>query len=122
MQTIRIDGKLPGFIDYVRAVKTSPQAEEKLASKASEIITWQLGRLFKIKTPCFIQFQWIEKTTRRNKESVAFAKKYIIDALQKSEKLSGGTNSLTGFSDTFTYDTRRYGVKLTIWEAGDKNV
>ena len=93
----------------------------KMKKDIETMLMWQMGRLFKIKTPCFICFEWHEKTTRRDKDNVAFAKKFILDAMQKAEKLANDNNRcLIGFTDTFVYD-KQYGVNLTIWEDGDGN-
>ena len=121
IQKISIEGKLPSLNDYIRAERANRQAGAKLKRDTEELIMWQMGRLFKIKTPCFICFEWHEKTTRRDKDNVAFAKKFILDAMQKAEKLANDNNKcLIGFTDTFVYD-KQYGVNLTIWEDGDGN-
>lgn len=121
MQKISIEGKLPSLNDYVNACRQNAHAGAKMKKDIETMLMWQMGRLFKIKTPCFICFEWHEKTTRRDKDNVAFAKKFILDAMQKAEKLANDNNRcLIGFTDTFVYD-KRYGVNLTIWEDGDGN-
>ena len=42
---------------------------------------------------------------KRDKDNVAFAKKYILDALQKSGILPNDNNKyIAGFIDTFVYE------------------
>ena len=124
IQKISIEGKLPSLNDYIRAERANRQAGAKLKRDTEELIMWQMGRLFKIKTPCFICFEWHDLEEERHEikrqiDNVAFAKKFILDAMQKAEKLANDNNKcLIGFTDTFVYD-KRYGVNLTIWENGD---
>lgn len=119
MQSVMIRGKLPGLNDYVRACRAKWQCGNRVKQDAEKIIMWQLGRFRKIRTPCFICFQWHEQTKRRDKDNVAFAKKFVLDALQKAEKLENDNNNcVQGFTDTFVYG-QGYGVKVTVWEDGD---
>ena len=119
MQKIIIDGKLPGANDYIKANRANAKYGAWYKRNVEEVIMWQMGRLRRIRTPCFISFEWHEKTKRRDKDNVVFAKKFVFDAMQKSEKLMNDNNEcVIGFTDTFVYD-KRYGVTLTIWEYGD---
>lgn len=119
IQKISIEGKLPSLNDYIRAERANRQAGAKLKRDTETMLMWQMGRLFKIKTPCFICFEWHEKTTRRDKDNVAFAKKFILDAMQKAEKLENDNNRcIQGFSDRFVYGNWQ-GVILRIWEVGE---
>lgn len=119
MQTAVIECKLPSLNDYVRACRANPRYGNKLKSNVEEQLMWQMGRLRKIQTPCFISFEWHEKTSRRDKDNVAFGKKFILDAMQKAEKLENDNNRcIQGFSDRFVYGNWQ-GVILRIWEVGE---
>ena len=66
----------------------------------------------------YIEFELYsyEQTKRRDKDNVAFAKKFILDALQKSGVLKNDNNKyILGFQDEFVY---RQGDKVVveIWE------
>ena len=71
----------------------------------------------KIDKPVYIKFIWYEQNCKRDKDNVAFAKKFILDALQKSGILPNDNNQyVLGFQDEFVY---RQGdkVEVEIWEA-----
>lgn len=120
MQTVMIKGKLPGLNDYIRACRADARYGNRIKAETESLILWQLSRLRRIRTPCFICFQWNELNRRRDKDNVAFAKKFVLDALQRSGKLENDNNNcLEGFSDTFVYG-KDYGVKITVWESGDE--
>ena len=119
-QVVMIHGKLPSLNDYVRACRSNANAGGKLKRDTEETIMWQMGRFYKIQRPCFVVFEWHEKTKRRDKDNVAFAKKFILDAMQKAGKLKNDNNEwITGFSDHFVYNVP-YGVKVTVFEAEDE--
>lgn len=115
-QTVMIHGKLPSLNDYVRACRSNAHAGAKLKKDTEALIMWQMGRFYKIKNPCFVTFEWHEKTRRRDKDNVAFAKKFVFDAMQKAGKLRNDNNDcITGFTDRFVYGVP-YGVKVTVYE------
>lgn len=58
----------------------------------------------KVTEPVHVTFVWLEPNRRRDKDNVAFAKKFILDALQKKGVLQGdGNRWITGFTDEFVY-------------------
>lgn len=116
---IKINGKMPSLNEYIRACRTSPQVGAKMKRETEEMIIWQLGRCPKITSPVFVRFKWFETNRRRDKDNVAFAKKFVFDALQKAGKLENDNNDyITGFSDEFSYG-EEYGVEIIIEEAGE---
>lgn len=71
-------------------------------------------RHFLIASPVHITFIWHEPNKRRDKDNVAFAKKFILDALQKSGRLKNDNNKyVSGFTDSFVYDGSE-GVEVII--------
>lgn len=119
MQKVKIEGKLPSCNDYINACRQGFYLGNKMKQDVEKLLMWQMGRLRKIRTPCFISFEWHEKTKRRDKDNVAFAKKFILDAMQKAEKLDNDNNTcIQGFSDRFVYD-RWAGVIITVLEVDD---
>ena len=56
---------------------------------------------------------------RTGKDNIAFAKKFIQDALVKSRVLKNdGWNDIDGFSDDFRVDKKRPRVEVRIEEIG----
>lgn len=91
------------YIDKCRGNKYSAASDKK---KIENQILWCLKNIrHKIDKPVIIKFVWYEKTMKRDKDNVAFAKKFILDALQKSGILPNDNNKyIAGFIDTFVYE------------------
>lgn len=60
---------------------------------------------------------WVEKNHRRDLDNVAFGKKFIQDGLIKAGILSNDTHhEISGFSDSFSYDSKHPRIIITIEE------
>lgn len=111
--TITIKGKLPSLNEYIAACRTNPHVGAKLKQETEDLIIIQLGKMKPITSPVFIHFVWHEKTRRRDKDNVAAAKKFVLDAMQKAGKLVNDNNNyIKGFADLFDYGSD-YGVTIT---------
>lgn len=67
--------------------------------------------------PVYIDFRWYEENTRRDKDNIAFAKKFILDALVELGILQGdGWKWMTGFSDSFFIDKDNPRIEIEITE------
>lgn len=52
--------------------------------------------------PVNVHFLWVEENQRRDYDNVAFAKKFILDAMQEQKKLKNDNRKfVVGFSDDF---------------------
>ena len=70
-----------------------------------------------IKKPVFITYIWVEKNKSRDKDNVAFDKKFIQDALVSCGVLKNdGWKNITGFEDSFMVDKDKPGVKVCLTE------
>lgn len=120
---IEINMKLPSLNEYVRANRTVSggyYAGAKMKNEVEEGIIYSLARLPKITKPVFIRFTWIEKNRKRDKDNIAFGKKFILDAMQKSGKLDNDNwRWIRGFTDRFEIGPE-YKVILEIEEVGDE--
>ena len=82
----------------------------------------QAGLLhYKLRTPVRIVYRWIEVTKRRDKDNIAFAKKFIQDTLVKFGLLcNDGWGEIESYTDYFEIGVES-GVIVTIYEEGDRN-
>ena len=63
---------------------------------------WFLKKLPKFQHPVSIHFHWVEKNQKRDIDNIAFAKKFILDALVKLGKLKDDNQQyVKSFTDTF---------------------
>lgn len=101
---ILIDMKLPSLNEYVRACRANRYEASKYKKDIERDISIFLARLPQFERPVKIHFHWIEDSKRRDLDNVAFAKKFILDALVKSGKLKDDNRRyVTAFTDTFSY-------------------
>lgn len=114
--------RLPGLNDYTKENRRNKYGGNKVKQETEESIMWILKSVkTQIDKPVRIKFTWYEQTKRRDKDNVAFAKKFILDALQKSGILKNDNNQyVLGFQDEFVY---RQGDKVVveIWEVENDN-
>ena len=99
-----IDLKLPSLNEYIKVCRNNAYSAAKFKKNIENSIMNFTNKLPKIKEPVIIHFHWIEANRRRDLDNVAFAKKFILDALVKSGKLpNDNQNWVKGFTDSFDY-------------------
>ena len=114
---VKILGRLPTCNEYIEACRINRFKGAKMKRETEEMIMWQAAGLPRIETPFIISFVWLEETTKRDPDNVAFAKKFILDALQKAGKLENDNcKFVRGFRDSFVYGGEQ-GVLIEIEEA-----
>lgn len=97
--------RLPSLNEYVAKCRSNKyEAAEYKRDIESEII-WLINGIKPIENPVFIDFIWYEPNQKRDKDNVCFAKKFILDAMQKAGVLKNDNNRFVlGFTDTFVYN------------------
>ena len=99
-----IDMKLPSLNDYIRVCRTNKFLASKTKAKLENDIGWFLMEMPHYKKPIKIHFIWIEGNKRRDLDNVAFAKKFILDAMVKKGKITDDNRkNVIGFTDEFQY-------------------
>ena len=96
--------KLPSLNDYIAACRQNAYKGAKMKRETEREIGFFVRRLRKYECPVTIRFLWIEKTAKRDLDNVAFAKKFILDAMVKNGKLpDDGQKWVKGFEDRFAH-------------------
>jgi len=110
-------GTLPGLNEYVDANRLHRQRGAAM-KKSAETIVMQYIRVHHLQPidgPVLLSFAWHERDRRRDVDNIAFAKKFILDALVKTGVLEGdGRKNVAGFSDEFHVDKANPRVVITI--------
>lgn len=119
-----VHATLPTLNEYTLAARGNKFASSAMKKKAENFISieasTQLGT-WQAENPVFVVFHWVEKDKRRDHDNVAFAKKFILDALVKTGVLKGdGWKHVIGFIDLFSIDSKMAGVEVTILEVSDE--
>lgn len=102
--TFEIPLKLPSCNDYINECRKNPYAGANMKAKVEKQLSAYMKDIPHMDKPVTIHFHWIEKNKRRDFDNIAFAKKFILDALVKSGKLKDDNRKcVAGFTDTFGY-------------------
>lgn len=87
----------------------------KFKKEVEEVIGWSIKQALASKTlqkptgAVIINFEWHEKTKRRDADNIASAKKFILDALVKNGVLVDDSRKhVKGFYDKIVDDTKDY--------------
>ena len=114
-----IPGTLPGLNDYISAERGNKYAGASMKKRVQSMIVSQVGRLpfQEFDCPVFISYTWYEPNRRRDLDNVAFAKKFIQDALVEAGVLQGdGWKHVVGFEDRFSVDKDNPRIEIQITE------
>lgn len=96
--------KLPSCNEYLNECRRNKYAGAKMKKDIENDIAIFIKSLPRFEKPINIHFHWIEGTKRRDLDNVAFAKKFILDALVKCGRLKDDNRKcVTAFTDTFSY-------------------
>lgn len=99
--------KLPSLNEYVRVCRGNKYASANLKKDIEDEIIYYIKKQVKtqIKEPVVIKFTWIETSKKRDLDNIAFAKKFILDALVKSGVLKNDNYKFVkGFKDVFKFE------------------
>ena len=122
MSTYRliIPGRLPGLNEYIAVERRNRHAAAAMKKGTQRIINKEIAvqlRRIRIKKQVFVRYLWVEKNKRRDKDNVAFARKFIQDSLVACQVLENdGWANIAGFSDEFAVDNKNPRVEVTITE------
>jgi len=99
-----INMKLPSLNEYTKACRSNKFVGAKFKQKVESDISWFLIQMPKFNKPIKIHFIWVESNKKRDLDNIAFAKKFILDAMVKMGKLKDDNrNYVYAFTDTFEY-------------------
>ena len=115
---IIIKGTLPNLNDYIKVCRANKYAAAEMKNKAEHIISAYAKKCRQTFTkPVFVKFTWVEPNRNRDKDNIAFAKKFIFDAFVKCGILKGdGWKFVDGFTDNFKVDKANPRIEVEIEE------
>ena len=115
-----IPGKLPGLNDYIRTERSNRHQAAKLKHREEEGIILEIRRQWRkvrFDKPVYMRYTWVEANRKRDKDNIAFARKFIQDALVKAGTLQNdGWQHISGFDDRFEVDKKNPRIIVEIWE------
>lgn len=120
---IIIPGQLPGLNEYVSAERTNRYKAASVKRQTEQRITYAIkaqARGVHFHKPVVMRYRWYEPNRKRDKDNVAFAKKFVQDALVKSGVLENdGWKNIDHFTDEFFVDAQNPRVEVDIEEVDE---
>lgn len=115
-----IPGRLPSLNEYISEERTSRYKAAKLKRDAEQriaIAVRQCMRGIHIDKPVELNYLWAAKDERTDRDNIAFAKKFVQDALVRCDVLKDdGWRHVVGFSDRFEVDKKNPRIEVLIKE------
>lgn len=105
VRCFRVPGVLMGLNEYSRLSRSNrfaaANAKREQEMRICAAIRLQL-RGWRTDRAVRVDFLWVECSRRRDRDNVAFAKKFVLDALVRCGTIRGdGWRDVVGFSDSF---------------------
>ena len=120
-----VPGPLPGLNEYIEAERRNKYAAANMKRRTeSAIISAAKEQLrgVRLTRPVVMRYTWVERNRRRDRDNVAFARKFVQDALVRCGVLRGdGWKEIAGFTDAFAVDRERPRVEVTLREVEEEN-
>jgi hypothetical protein len=116
MNKLTIQGRLPGLNEYIQAERTHRYKASAMKKEWTSQVKMD-AKVQKLKKchPVEIIFTWFEPNMKRDKDNVAFAKKFILDGLVDAGILEGdGWKGYGDFDDRFEIDKKNPRVEVEL--------
>ena len=118
--TLSIPGTLPNLNQYITQLNINKFRGSKLKRDTESYIAAHIKHQLKgvrCVGPVTVEFNWYEPDKKRDIDNVAFAKKFIFDALVTCGVLANdGWACVSGFSDSFAVDRDNPRVEVVLHE------
>ena len=112
-----IKDQLPGLNEYTRENRGNRYNGARMKAETEQIITLYIRNqhLEPVHGAVFISFKWYEPNEKRDPDNVAFAKKFILDALVSNGIIDGdGRKIVKGFEDLVATDRKNPRIVVEI--------
>lgn len=117
---LSIKGQLPGLNEYTKENRSHRIAGAKMKENAERYITVFIKNqhLEPVTGRVHLIFRWFEPNNKRDPDNVAFAKKFILDALVSNGIIEGdGRKYIIGFEDYVETDNKNPRIEVEILPA-----
>lgn len=121
MINFTINGTLSGLNELIAANRKYWATGNKLKRRNMDIVKTAIYESglngCKCREPEEIYFYWYEKNQKRDKDNIASAKKYILDAMIETGLIKNdGWKNVEGFKDRFEIDKDKPRVEVLVFE------
>ena len=113
--TFTVLGRFPSLNDYVNDERSNRFAGGKVKKQQTQRVQHAARNMPRFRKPVFVTFRWVEGSTRRDWDNVAFAKKFVLDGLVKAGVIGNDSQRfVVGFRDEFEVDPKHPRVIVTV--------
>lgn len=118
MNLLNIKGTMPGLNDYSGAERRHRQIAAKMKHEETSRVAWVAKTQLPVFTgPIHLTITYREKNRKRDKDNIAFAKKFILDGLVQAGRIPNDTWAwIDGWREAFVVDTKDPGITVIIKE------
>jgi Holliday junction resolvase RusA-like endonuclease len=100
-----VPGRLPGLNEYTNQNRKNRYAGATMKGDVESLISLYIPNWDQYTVPVRLEFHWYEPKSNRDCDNIAFAKKFILDALVNKGVLKNDNQKwVKGFSDHFYVD------------------
>lgn len=118
--SFEIPGKLPQLNDYIRAERANWRAAARIKREAHKQVIDAMQDPPHFDAPVNVCFKWFRPDRRSDKDNVAFAKKFVLDALQMAGVIENDKwNMCTPYDGGFYIDKQNPRTVVIISKATD---
>lgn len=116
-----IPGRMDNLNDYIAAERSTKYSAAGMKKRDMKRVSKSILKCLKgvcIKNPVWLDFKWIEPTSRRDPDNISsYGKKVILDALVHTSVLADDSQKyIVGFSDRFEVDKEEPRIEVLIKE------
>lgn len=120
-----IKGRLDGLNNYTKACRSGYHAGNGMKQKNQLMVEKALAEynIAPIKEKIYLLYRWYEPNSKRDLDNIAFAHKFIQDAMvAKSIIVDDGWKYIGGFKDEFYVDRNNPRIEVYIYSEYEYNV
>jgi hypothetical protein len=117
-------GSFISLNEYINYERTQKYIAASIKKRETERVYYEAlsQKKGQINKKVFIIFHWFVKDKKKDKDNIAFAKKFILDGLVLAKVLKNdGFDDIDGFLDFFSVSSDNEWVEVTLVEV-DKNL
>lgn len=115
-----IAGRMPGYNEQLKATNKDRRKGNQMKQRETDRAAWAAiaSNMPRFDCPVIVRFAWYEPNEKRDLDNVAFAKKYILDGLQRAKVIpNDNPKHVVGFTDTFGVDKANPRIEVEVVEA-----
>ena len=102
-----IVGRMPGLNEYTKKNRNNWHAGARMKKRETERAAWsaKAAHVPQFHKPVVITIEWIEPNRKRDRDNIAFAKKFIFDGLKMAGIIrDDGPDYVVDFHNKWGYD------------------